>query len=110
MGPTIQGIDELIAMDYNAHYNPSTQKVEGSAYGNHSPRIFPIPLYDPTYYDEGKRNGRNASLKTANWICFFAQSTNGNNITGVIVPCIGTYDKNGPAPNAALPRTIRLIQ
>jgi Flp pilus assembly protein TadG len=110
VGPTISGIEELIAKDYSAHYNSSTQKVEGSAFGNHSPRIFPIPLYDPIFYDEGKRNGRNASLRTANWICFFAASVSGNDISGIIVPCIGTYDKTGPAPNAALPRTIRLIQ
>lgn len=110
VGPTISGIEELIAKDMSAHYNTSTQKVEGSAFGNHSPRIFPIPLYDPIFYDEGKRNGRNATLRTANWICFFAASVSGNDITGIIVPCIGTYDKAGPAPNAALPRTIRLIQ
>jgi len=110
VGPTIQGIEELIAKDPSATYNSGTHSVQGSAFGNHSPRIFPIPLYDPVFYDEGKRNGRNATLRTANWICFFAQSVTGNDITGVIVPCIGTYDKTGPAPNAALPRTIRLIQ
>ena len=110
VGPTVQGIDDLIGRDPNAHWNASTQKVEGSAFGNHSPRVFPIPLYDPVYYDSGKRNGRNADLKTANWICFFASGNNGNNINGIIVPCMGIYDKNGPAPNAALPKTIRLVQ
>jgi Flp pilus assembly protein TadG len=110
MGPTVQGIEELIAKDPGARYNPSTKKVENSAFGNHSPRIFPIPLYDPVYYDDGKRNGRNATLRTANWICFFADTVAGNNINGIIVPCLGTYDKGGPAPNAALPRTIRLVQ
>src|SRR3954466_6928313 len=110
MGPTVQGIDELIAKDPNAQYNPSTQKIDNSLYGNHSPRVFPIPLYDPVYYETGKHNGRTADLKTANWICFFAKGNNGNNITGIIVPCTGTYDKNGPAPNSALPKTIRLVQ
>ncbi len=110
VGPTVQGIEELIAKDVGAHFDTSTQKVEGSAFGNHSPRIFPIPLYDPIFYDEGKRNGRTATLRTANWICFFAASVSGNDISGIIVPCIGTYDKAGPAPNAALPRAIRLIQ
>jgi hypothetical protein len=108
VGPTTQGIEELIARDQGAQWDGT--KVVNSLYGNHSPRIFPIPLYDPTYYDEGKRNGRNADLKTANWICFFATGNNGNNVNGVIVPCMGVYDKNGPAPNAALPKTIRLIQ
>ena len=109
VGPTVQGIEELIAKDQGAQWD-ARRKVVNSAYGNHSPRIFPIPLYDPIYYDEGKRNGRNADLKTANWICFFATGNNGNNINGVIVPCMGIYDKNGPAPNVALPKTIRLVQ
>jgi Flp pilus assembly protein TadG len=108
VGPTVQGIDELIAKDPSAQWNGT--KVINSAFGNHSPRVFPIPLYDPIYYDSGKRNGRNADLKTANWICFFATGNNGNNVNGVIVPCMGVYDKNGPSPNSALPKTIRLIQ
>jgi Flp pilus assembly protein TadG len=107
-GPTVQGIQELIDRDPSAHWDGT--HVVGSAFGNHSPRIFPIPLYDPIYYDSGKRNGRTATLKTANWICFFATGNNGNNINGVIVPCTGTYDKGGPAPNQFLPRTIRLVQ
>jgi len=110
VGPTNQGFDDLVAQDPGARWNPSTQKVEGSAFGNHSPRIFPIPLFDPIYYDEGKRNGRNADLRTANWICFFGDHRAGSDISGIIVPCMGIYDKNGPAPNSALPKTIRLIQ
>jgi hypothetical protein len=110
MGPTTQGIEELIARDPRAVWNESTNTVENSAFGNHSPRIFPIPLYDPDFYDTGKRNGRNADLKTANWIGFFATQVDRNNIYGRIIPLAGKYDKNGPAPNAALPRAIRLIQ
>ncbi len=109
MGPTTQGIGELIAKDPNAYWNTGTNTVVNSAFGNHSPRIFPIPLYDPIYYDSGKRNGRNADLKTANWIGFFADQVNGNNIFGRIIPMAGIHDKNGPAPNAALPKAIRLI-
>jgi Flp pilus assembly protein TadG len=110
VGPTRQGIEDLIGQDPNAEWNTSTNTVDRSAFGNHSPRIFPIPLYDPVYYETGKRNGRNADLKTANWIGFFATRVVGNNIYGRIIPLAGTYDKNGPAPNAALPRAIRLIQ
>jgi Flp pilus assembly protein TadG len=109
-GPTIQGIEENIARDPGAHWNTATNTVEGSAYGNHSPRIFPLPLYDPIVYDSGKRNGRNADLVTANWIGFFADYVQGNQIFGRIMPIAGIYDKAGPAPNAALPRTIRLIK
>jgi Flp pilus assembly protein TadG len=109
-GPTVQGITDLINRDPNAQWDSANLKVINSAFGSHSPRIFPIPLYDPVYYDVGKRNGRNADLKTANWIGFFAERVSGNNIYGVITPITGIYDKSGPAPNAALPKTIRLVQ
>ena len=116
MGPTTQGIQDLIAQDtVGAHWNPSAGthgqvQDSGGRLVTTNPRIFPIPLYDPAYYDAGKRNGRTADLRTANWICFFANSVSGNDIIGIIVPCRGEYDKNGPAPNSASPRAIRLVQ
>jgi hypothetical protein len=61
-GPTVQGITDLINRDPNAQWDSANLKVINSAFGSHSPRIFPIPLYDPVYYDAGKRNGRNADL------------------------------------------------
>jgi Flp pilus assembly protein TadG len=109
-GPTIQGADALIAKDPNAYWDTATNSVKGSAYG-HSPRTFPIPLYDPIYYDSGKRNGRTADLKTANWIGFFLESTQGNGLNGRIVPIVGIRDRNGgPAPVGLNPLAIRLIQ
>jgi Flp pilus assembly protein TadG len=109
-GPTISGADALIARDPTAYWDTATNSVKGSAYG-HSPRTFPIPLYDPIYYDSGKRNGRTADLKTANWIGFFLESTQGNGLNGRIVPIAGIRDKNGgPAPKGLNPLAIRLIQ
>jgi hypothetical protein len=110
VGPTTQGIADLIAQDPNAVWDTGKNTVVNSKYGSRSPRIFPIPLYDPVYYDSGKQNGRNADLKTANWIGFFADNVQGNNIYGRIIPISGLNDKTGPAPNAALPRAIRLVQ
>jgi Flp pilus assembly protein TadG len=110
-GPTIQGIEELIARDPSAHWNLSINDVEGSSYkGSKSPRIFPIPLYDPEYYDSGKRNGRNASLVTANWIGFFVEEVVGNQIYGRIIPIAGIYKKDGPKGSPAFPKAIRLIE
>lgn len=109
-GPTLQGVDDLIARDPGAYWNTVTNGVSGSAFGNHSPRIFPIPLYDPVYYDSGKREGRNATLRTANWIGFFAEGISGKDVIGRIIPIAGIRDKSGPAPNAAFPKTIRLVE
>lgn len=110
MGPTTKGIEDLIAQDSGASWDTSKNTVVNSKFGLHSPRIFPIPLYDPDFYNTGKQNGRNADLKTANWIGFFVTSVSSNNIYGRIIPLAGRYDKNGPVPNGALPRTIRLVQ
>src|SRR5262249_51108075 len=62
MGPTVQGIKDLIAQDSGAYWEggpglPGCNCMKGSAFGGHeSPRIFPIPLYDPQYYADGKKN------------------------------------------------------
>ena len=63
--PDDPGRGALIAKDPGAYWDTATNKVKGSAYGGQSPRVFPIPLYDPIVYDSGKRNGRNADLMTA---------------------------------------------
>jgi hypothetical protein len=111
VGPTTQGAADLLAQDPNARWNTATNMVEGSQFGQRSPRVFPIPIYDPIYYDSGKRNGRNADLKVANWIGFFLEDVQGNNLIGRIAPIRGIFDKNaGPAPNGVFPLAIRLIQ
>ncbi|HEY3091809.1 MAG TPA: pilus assembly protein TadG-related protein [Vicinamibacterales bacterium] len=108
-GPTNQGIDDLIARDPNAYWDTAKNEVHTSM--NPSPRVFPIPLYDPDYYQSGKVNGRNATLKVANWIGFFVVTRNGNQITGRITPILGVIDNNaGPAPTGVFPMAIRLVQ
>jgi Flp pilus assembly protein TadG len=109
-GPTISGARLLMDKDPGAYWDKDNKKVAGSAFG-HSPRVFPIPLYDPIFYDSGKRNGRTADLKTANWIGFFMEEIQGNGIWGRIIPIAGIKDKNGgPAPAGIFPLSIRLVQ
>jgi hypothetical protein len=108
-GPTNDGIDDLIAKDPNAYWDEDDEKVRTDL--NPSPRVFPIPLYDPEYYADGKANGRNASLRMANWVGFFVERRVGNNVYGRIVPILGVIDPNaGPAPAGAFPKAIRLVQ
>ena len=110
VGPTIQGIEALIARDPTAQWDTATNRVVNSSFGGQqSPRVFPIPLYDPIYYDEGKRNGRNADLKTANWIGFFADHVQGNQIYGRIIPIAGIRD-GSPTPEGLTIRAIRLVK
>jgi len=110
VGPTVAGAQQLYDKDPNAYWDNATKTVKGSAFG-HSPRVFPIPLYDPAFYDSGKRNGRMADLKVANWIGFFLEDIQGNNLYGRITGIAGMIDKNaGPAPDGAFPVAIRLVK
>ncbi|MBZ5558991.1 MAG: hypothetical protein LAO77_17090 [Acidobacteriia bacterium] len=109
-GPTNQGIDDLIAQDPGAKWSTDCNCVIDSAFAS-SPRVFPIPLFDPDYYQSGKVNGRNATLKVANWIGFFVVGRNGNNVSGRITQILGVVDTNaGPAPAGAFARALRLVQ
>ena len=116
-GPTSQGIQDLIAQDPGAYWEggpglPGCNCMKGSKLGMHnSPRIFPIPLYDPVYYATGKQNRRNADFKLANVLGFFADRVQGNQVYGRITPILGTVDPNGgPAPANSFAKAIRLVQ
>ena len=106
-GPVEQGIEELIAKDPDAYWDGN--KVV-SQYGK-SPRVRAIPTFDPHYYDEGKANGRNASLKFVNYLGFFVEELRGQEVIGRIVPIAGLIDGSLPdAPPAAFPQAIVLVK
>ena len=110
VGPTAQGTGDLVAQDPNAYWDLSCNCVKGSAFGT-SPRVAVIPLYDPVFYETGKQNGRNAALKIANYLGFFIEQMQGNQVFGRITPVAGVFAGNaGPAPISAFPRVIRLVQ
>src|SRR5712692_8749009 len=90
-GPTIQGINDLVDKDPGAYWDTSCNCVKNSAFSI-SPRVFPIPLYDPNYYADGKANGRFADFKIANFLGFFAERPVGNSIPGRITQIVGTVD------------------
>jgi len=110
VGPTKQGTEDLIAKDPNAYWDTSCNCVKGSAFGT-SPRVAVIPLYDPAFYETGKQNGRDADLKIANYIGFFIEEMQGNEVVGRITPVGGVLAGNaGPAPAGAFPKIVRLVQ
>jgi hypothetical protein len=109
VGPTTSGVDDLIARDPNAYWDTGRNKVASTIIP--SPRVAIIPVYDPVYYDTGKRNGRTADLKVANYIGFFIESRSGNNVYGRITPVAGIYTgSHGEAPVGAFPKAIRLVE
>ncbi len=110
VGPTRQGMDDLIARDPTAYWD--TAKNEVVSQMNPSPRIVAILLFDPEYFETGKQNGRNADLKAVNFLGFFVEEMRGNEVVGRVTP-IGGLRKGtgyGPAPEGAFPKVIRLVQ
>jgi len=109
VGPTVAGMDDLMARDPNAYWDDSENRPVSDLHP--SPRVVVIPVYDPVYYDTGKLNGRTADLKVANYIGFFIEGKQGNNVYGRITPVSGLYKGNGgPAPQGAFPKAIRLVE
>ena len=109
MGPTISGMEILMAKDPDAYWDDYQKKVI-SEFGQ-SPRVFPIPLYDPDIYQEGKQNGRTADLISRNWLGFFVEDVTSNEVRGRIVPIRGVIDTSLPmAPDGVYPRAIRLVK
>jgi hypothetical protein len=99
----------LINKDPDAYWDDVNKKVV-SKYGK-SPRIRPVPLFDPYYFDEGKHNGRNASLKFTNYLGFFIEGMKGKEVIGRIVPIGGLLDGDLPdGPPAAFPTAIVLVK
>jgi hypothetical protein len=112
MGPTIQGLEDLKAKDPTAYWDPSLANGKGDYVSNQrpSPRVFPIPLYNPDEYDKGKINGRNATLVVTKFLGFFLDSVQGNEAYGYIFPITGVSAATSPTPTAPLAYVIRLVQ
>ena len=105
----MQGVDDLIALDPNARWDHATKKVV-SDHGR-SPRVFPIPLYDPEYYADNDANGRVADFVIANFLGFFVTRVQGNGIYGRVANISGMVDRTAEmAPDDSLTWAIRLVQ
>jgi Flp pilus assembly protein TadG len=110
VGPTRQGVEDLIDKDPGAYWDTSCNCVKGSAFGK-SPRVAVVPLYDPVYYENGKHNGSNASLKVANYLGFFIEGMQSNEVVGRITPITGLVKGGGgPLPTGAFAKVIRLVE
>jgi Flp pilus assembly protein TadG len=109
-GPVGQGISDLIAQDPGAYWDATQNKVITNHPSGISPRVRPIPLFDPYYYDTGIAGGRNASLKFVNYLGFFIEEMRGQEVVGIITPISGQRTGAGAPPAAAFPAAIRLVQ
>lgn len=88
VGPTAQGVSDLIGMDASAYWNG--KKVVNSAYpANSSPRIVKIPLYDPYDYPHPGRK----TITVIGLASFFLMGGHGKDIMGVYMEKVtsGTF-------------------
>jgi Flp pilus assembly protein TadG len=110
-GPTIQGIQDLLAKDPSAEWNSTCKCIINSKFAQ-SPRLFPIPLFNPQYYAEGMATGRGASFMLANFLGFFVTSVDQQNgIHGIIAGISGTVsDTPTNVPADMFATAIRLVQ
>ena len=87
LGPTMQGMRDLIALDPSATWNETEQRVENSCAqasppcASRSPRIVAIPVFDTDLYHQGQTNGL-VTLRIVNILGFFINRVQGNEVSG----------------------------
>jgi hypothetical protein len=122
IGPTTQGVGDLIDLDPSATWNYTTQRVEnscwetGSCVGNpgvtQSPRIVALPVFDlQEYLTTGQTTG-NGLVKIVNILGFFVLDTVGNDVRGILMTAPGLWNAGGGAVAnpAAFLTTITLVR
>lgn len=98
IGPTQQGVSQLIALDPTAWFDTATNTVQGSCAPSCaplSPRIVAIPVFDTEAYDLGKASGR-TDVTIANILGFFVASMQGNTVVGYLTTIPGLLTGGGP--------------
>ena len=117
IGPTAQGVSDLIAQDPYAEWDPITKSVinscaqAGSSCGTSSPRVVAIPVFDIALYESTKRQGL-PQFKVVNILGFFLDQMQGNDVRGYLTEAPGLTVGTTPAldPLAAFLSTIQLIR
>ncbi|NIP42267.1 MAG: hypothetical protein GWO41_04145 [candidate division Zixibacteria bacterium] len=79
VGPTAQGVGDLVALDPTAEWDPITGSVINSAYPT-SPRIIKVCAFDPTQGVQTDSNGRDY-LVVVKIIAAFIETHNGSDVT-----------------------------
>lgn len=121
IGPTSQGIRDLIALDPGARWNTSLNNGQGGIEGGCmaaatnpcaiSPRLVAIPVFNPDTYDAGRASGR-IDITIVKVLGFFIEGmVDGNDVLGYLTtyptsPRSGTSD----TPGAAFVVSIALVR
>ena len=120
IGPTMQGVRDLIALDPNADWDWVTETVTGSCVQDipsscpayyQSPRVVVIPVIDTDLYEESRQTGR-LTVKVVNLLGFFLERVQGNDIYGRLVSAAGLIEdgRGGVSLESAFTLQIILVR
>jgi hypothetical protein len=127
-GPTSSGVGFLTSQDPNATFNPSTNKVENSAFDppTRSPRVVPIAAMDIDSYLSQNPTGGTGVARMVNIYGYFIEgmgdvdantgaitccSSNGKSVIGRIITIPSLSTGSSPLPtNASFLRSIILVR
>jgi len=107
IGPTRQGMGDLIALDPDAKWNPSLYGGKGGVQGGCSapggncaisPRLVAIPVFNPDAYQLADRSGR-TTIQITKVLGFFIDRMQGNDVAGYLM----TYPAEANAGMGGVP-------
>ena len=116
IGPTRQGVTDLIALDPNATWDPTDNIVVNSCAqssppcAGQSPRIVAIPVFHTDDYYTGKMTGL-TTLTVVNILGFFIEDMQGNDVVGYFTETPGLSTGTSTiAPEASFLTQIQLVR
>ncbi len=120
IGPTVQGIEALIALDRDARWDqlpdaPGEYGVVGGCMADSapcalSPRVVAVPVFNPDIWDSGPSNGR-STVTVTRVIGMFIDRMSGNDVIGRLMPYPSApYGGTGGVPGAAFVVSVILVR
>jgi len=102
VGPTKQGVEDLLALDINARWNTSTKSIENSdpKYNGRSPRIVPVVLFNLDAFFASDPNGT-SMVPIANMMGFFVEGMSGKDVIGRLVAIPGMTKGTSKLPTSS---------
>jgi len=131
IGPTSQGVGDLINQDISAVWDTGGQQITGSCAPTCapiSPRIVPITIFDMDEFQWRQQSGDWTSpwqsypanpcptggrcVRVTNILGFFVDHMNGNDVIGDLISIPGEFVNSGPSVGggASFVKTIQLVQ
>jgi len=119
VGPTQQGVDDLVALDSGASWNTSTKSIQGSCapgvcgdgkYHTRSPRIVAVALFNLDDFFASDPNGK-SSVPITNIMGFFVEGMSSKDVLGRLVAIPGmTKGTTNVDDSASFMRTVLLVR